>query len=216
MIEKNIGEIFIIGNLKVARYNKWKNVANTIAFEHSTYKTKVGSGVLKGFVERAESFESSVIFEIDLPINIKQAITDGFEEVLSHGYYGHAVLGIWLRITSYENPPFINNQTLSLLKISVISGMKSLLQGNTIEIGSLIVFDITVPGDYLGIAMSVLQKRNAKVHNMETLANQKYFVKGEACCENMLGFSSVLRNMTKGKGFFSNYIVLSPSKYYKF
>ncbi|MCB1189645.1 MAG: GTP-binding protein [Leptospiraceae bacterium] len=216
-LKKTIGEIFITGNLKVARYEMWKNAINTITFEHSIYEMKVSSGVLKGFVERTESFESPIIFEIDLPMNLKQAAIAGFEEVLSHGYFGHKILGIRLRITSYTSPPIINNQTLSLLKIAVISGIKTLLkEKNTIEIGPLIEFEITVPEEFLGVVMAALQKRDAKVHSMETFMGQKYFVKGEACCENMLGFSSVLRNMTKGKGFFSGNIVLSPSKYYTF
>lgn len=216
-LKKNVGEIFIVGNLRVARYERWKNVANTIAFEHTIYETRVSSGVLKGFVERADTFKSSVVFEVGLPGNLKQAVTAGFEEVISHGYFGHYVLGIRLRVTSYESPQHINTQTISLLKISVISGMKTLFrEGNTVEIGSMVVFDITVPEEFLGSVLSALQKRNAKIRNMESLTVQKYFVKGEACSENMLGFSSVLRNMTKGKGIFSANIVLSPANYYKF
>jgi elongation factor G len=195
-----IGEIFHVKNLRVAKYAICKTMAKKVIFEHSTSDGKWKSGTIRGFLEARTDFENTVYFETDINLAIKLSIESAFQEILSHGWQGYPVLGLSLRVTDYSPPDVVDEHTLSLVKVSVISSMKAMIQSNSTGIGPVARIEIIVPQAHFGAVVSLLNKRGVKVHSLEVIEGDRSLVKAEAPAENLLGFQSALRNMTQGKG----------------
>lgn len=207
-------EIFTIGKLRVARYEKYKNLVKKVCFEHTAFEGKFSSGILTGQVEEEKSFLKQVVFEnSEIPTEIQEAVRSGFYEVLSHGNYGEEILGISLKIFSYQKPGSFNDSAGSLVKVAIVAGIKTILAKNTYLVGPVSHFEISVNNSHLGIVLATLQKRNARIHNVESSSHDKTQVRGDALAENMLGFTSALRNMTQGRGTMSLNTVFAPDSY---
>lgn len=215
-LKEFVGEIFVLGNLRVARYEKLKNVSKRVIFDHSVFEGKLRSGTLIGFVEKSQDFSSTVSYQCELPEDFKNSVESAFLEVLSNGNNGYPVLGVNLRVLSYDEPEQLHESIASLLKVAIISGVKTLIVGNTVEIGPLSIFEIIVPDAYLGTVLAALNKREARIHTTDTGENRESVILGEAPAENMLGFTGVLRNMTKGKGFLSQKTAFTSFSHYEF
>ncbi len=91
-LKEFISEIFTFGNLKVARYEKFKNMAITVIFEHSAFNQKLKSGTLISSLEKSPDFSSSVLWECELEEDYKSSVESAFYEVLSNGSRGFPVL----------------------------------------------------------------------------------------------------------------------------
>jgi elongation factor G len=212
-LEFFIGEIFQIKNLRVAKYGLYKNVAKKVIFEHSTSDGKWKSGKISGFLEARTDFENKVYFESNLDLAVKSSIEAAFHEVLSHGWCGHPVLGVSLKVLSYEVPEVTNEHTLSLVKVSVISGLKALVQSNSKGIGPIARIEIIVPQVHFGSLVTLLNKRSVKVYSLEVLDGDRSLVRAVAPAEKLLGFQGSLRNMTQGKAQVSVDIAFSFTDY---
>lgn len=215
-LKEFVSEIFTFGNLRVARYEKLKSMAITVIFEHSAFNQKLKSGTLISSLEKSPDFSSSVLWECELEEDYKSSVESAFYEILSNGIRGNPVLGVKLRVTSYEEPEIISDITPNLLKVAIISGIKSCLPGNTIEIGPLCLFEVVIPEPYYGSVLAILGKRNAKVVKTDIVHGNKSLLICEAAAENMLGFTSALRNMTKGKGFLSQKTIFTSLSHFEF
>ncbi len=215
-LKEFISEIFTFGNLRVARYEKFKNMAITVIFEHSAFNQKLKSGTLISSLEKSPDFSSSVLWECELEEDYKSSVESAFYEVLSNGSSGNPVLGVNLRALSYERPDITGDFTSNLLKVAIISGIKSYIPGNTIEIGPLCQFEIVIPEPFYGSVLVVLGKRNAKIVKTDIVYGNKSLLICEAAAENMLGFTSALRNMTKGKGFLSQKTIFTSLSHFEF
>ncbi|HNI96926.1 MAG TPA: hypothetical protein PL169_12710, partial [Leptospiraceae bacterium] len=200
-LKEIVQENFSIKSINVAKYGLYKNMVKKLCFEHSTFDGKWKSGKVHGFLEARTDLQSYVEFDIPLEGILKDSITSAFSEFTSHGWEGLPVLGMNLRVVGYEAPELIEEHTPSLIKIAVISGLKSVLPGTVICIGPLSFFEIQVPQNYTGNVISLLNKRHAKVTSLEVADDLKSVLKGEASAEQLLGFTAALRNMTQGKGF---------------
>ncbi|MBP9888714.1 MAG: GTP-binding protein [Leptospiraceae bacterium] len=215
-LKEFISEIFTFGNLRVARYEKFKNMAITVIFEHSAFNQKLKSGTLISSLEKSPDFSSSVLWECELEEDYKSSVESAFYEILSNGSRGNPVLGVNLRVLSYERPELINDFTSNLLKVAIISGIKSCLPECTIEIGPLCLFEVVIPESFYGSVLAVLGRRNAKIVKTDIVHGNKSLLICEAAAENMLGFTSALRNMTKGKGFLSQKTVFTSLSHFEF
>ena len=171
--------------------------------------------MITGFIEKTLDFKARVKFDVNLAGTICDSIESGFLEVLSSGNYGSNIVGLGLHITSYQAPTEVSEHTISLVKISVISGIKSIIKGNTLEIGPINLFEIYVPGDFLGQVLAGLEMRAAKIQDVDSISENVSFIKGEAPAEKLIGFASALRNMTKGKGTISM-VTLFNSKQFSY
>jgi elongation factor G len=212
-LESFIGEKFQIKNLRVAKYGICKSLAKKVIFEHSTFDGKWKSGTIHGFLESRTDFDNVVLFDTKVESAVKSSIESAFFEFLTHGWNGTPVLGLQLRISSYDAPEEFNEHTLSLIKVSIISGIKSYIQSNSATIGPTGHFEIVVPQSHVGTVISLLKKRSARVHSLEVIEDNKSLLKGEAAAEKLLGFTGVLRNMTQGKGSISIDIAFSFKDY---
>ncbi len=212
LLKKN-EEKFSVGRLKVARYELWKNVTEKHVFSHSILDGEQKSGELTVFLEKANDLKRSVFFEESVPDEIRNPVRDGFEEIMSHGNFGEEVLGVNLRVVSYKAPNDFDYPILSLLKVAVISGLKSNIEGRTELTCPLSSFEIIVPEFCLGKVLAELRKRKAKILNVEERIDQECCVEGEVSAENLLGFAASLRNMTKGKGIVHSRVTFSSLKY---
>lgn len=215
-LKEFISEIFTFGNLKVARYEKLKNMALTVIFEHSAFDQKLKSGTLISSLEKSPDFSSSVLWECELEEDYKSSVESAFYEVLSNGSHGNPILGVNLRVISFEKPDVTHDFTSNLLKVAIISGIKSYLPECTVEIGPLCQFEIVIPESYYGSVLAVLGKRNAKIVKTDIVHGNKSLLICEAAAENMLGFTSALRNMTKGKGFLSQKTIFTSLSHFEF
>ncbi len=215
-LKEFVSEIFTFGNLRVARYEKFKNMAITVIFEHSAFNQKLKSGTLISSLEKSPDFSSSVLWECELEEDCKSSVESAFYEVLSNGSSGNPVLGVNLRVLSYERSDITGDFTSNLLKVAIISGIKSYIPGNTIEIGPLCQFEIVIPEPFYGSVLAVLGKRNAKIVKTDIVHGNKSLLICEAAAENMLGFTSALRNMTKGKGFLSQKTIFTSLSHFEF
>ena len=215
-LKEFVSEIFTFGNLKVARYEKFKNMAITVIFEHSAFNQKLKSGTLISSLEKSPDFSSSVLWECELEEDVKSSVESAFYEILSNGIRGNSVLGLNLRASSFKKPEDPSEFASNLLKVAIISGIKSCLPGKTIEIGPLCQFEIVIPESFYGSVLVVLGKRNAKIVKTDIVHGNKSLLICEAAAENMLGFTSALRNMTKGKGFLSQKTVFTSLSHFEF
>lgn len=215
-LKEFISEIFTFGDLKVARYEKFKNMAITVIFEHSAFNQKLKSGTLISSLEKSPDFSSSVLWECELEEDYKSSVESAFYEILSNGNRGNPVLGVTLRVKSYEKPEIESDFTSNLLKVAIISGIKSCLPRCTIEIGPLCQFEVVIPESFYGSVLAVLGRRNAKVVKTDVVHGNKSLLICEAPAENMLGFTSALRNMTKGKGFLSQKTIFTSLSHFEF
>jgi elongation factor G len=123
------------------------------------------------------------------------------------------VLGVRLRVVSYKAPKRFSEHTYSLIKIAIISGIKSYIKGHTEEIGPITLFEVLTPEKFLGQVLSGIQMRKGRVLTVESREGKVSYLKGEALTENLLGFAGVLRNMTKGKGTISMVTLFNSQKY---
>lgn len=201
-LEFFVGEIFQIKNFRVAKYGLYKSLAKKVIFEHSIPSKGWKSGKISGFLESRTDFENTVIYECSMNIAVKQSIESAFHEMLSHGFRGNPVLGLQLRINSYEPPEVIDEHVLSLVKVSVISGIKPFLE-DCIGIGPISKLEMVFPQVYTGSVLSLLGKRGIRVLNLEVLEDGRSYVRAESASENVLGLQEALRNMTQGKAHVS-------------
>ncbi|MCP5501978.1 MAG: GTP-binding protein [Leptospiraceae bacterium] len=196
-----VGKTFSYGNLKVVRYELIENIAKTsLNLEHSIYGGRDKSGVLEVIFEKTLDFNRSVIFDVNLSEELCSSVEAGFNEGLFSGLYGHGILGLRLRVISYTEPEILSEHRLSLLKIAVISGVKQLLKSGTVQVGPITLFEILAPEEFLGQVLAGVQICSAKITEVDSASDHVSYIKGEAPAEKMLGFASILRNMTKGKG----------------
>lgn len=212
-LKEFVGEIFSIGKLKVARYEMLKSMSLRETFEHSIHDKSLKSGRIDVLVEKILDEYRLVQFDVNLSEIVHTSIVSAFHEALSHGNFGNEVFGLKLKVLSYQEPDIFSHITPSLIKVAVISGIRSILKDNTIEIGPLSQFEIIIPDEYIGLTLGYLQKRSSKIISITKTTMYKSFIKGEASTENLLGFASALRNMTKGKGFVSLNTIFGIDKY---
>jgi elongation factor G len=192
---------FTFGELKVARYELSKIMEKQIVFEHIAYGDRISSGKISATLRDTAHFSKQIAFEVSLPEKIQNVVTTAFFEALSRGNHHLEVLGLDCRIHSYESPSISNGEhTLVLLKIAVVSGIRSLIAGCTDLVGPVSELEILVADIYLGSVLSLLQKRGAQIQEVSKKNSSSSIVFAKAGTENLLGFPGALRNMTKGTG----------------
>jgi elongation factor G len=116
-------------------------------------------------------------------------------------------------VVSYKAPEKFSEHTYSLLKIAIISGIKSYIKGHTEEIGPITLFEVLAPEEFIGQVLSGIQMRKGRVLTVESREGKVSYLKGESLTENLLGFAGMLRNMTKGKGTISMVTLFNSQKY---
>ncbi len=198
-LEFFVGEIFQIKNFRVAKYGLYKSLAKKVIFEHSVPSKGWKSGKINGFLEARTDFENAVIFECSINAAVKQAIEAAFHEILSYGFYGNPVLGLQLRVVAYEFFATVDEHVLSLVKVSIISGIKPYLE-NCIGIGPITKIEMVFPHSYTGGVMGILSKRGVRVQSLEVLQDGRSYLRADSASENVLGLLSSIRNITQGKG----------------
>ncbi|MCZ8157642.1 MAG: elongation factor G-like protein [Leptospira sp.] len=189
-----------LSSINIARFERFKRMTHKVALEHTAFENSKSSGTLTAFLEDTADFSKQVAFEVSLPEEVKNSIETAFYEATASGYHGYDVLGVRLRIVAFEAPAFGKEFLSSLLKVAVHIIMKEGFIGNTVLVGPLSEFEILVDDQHLGVVLSELSRRSAKVHSVDTDVAGKSRLKATASAENMLGFSGALRNMTKGIG----------------
>lgn len=195
-------EKFQSSNLSVARFELWKKLAQKILFEHSAFEGRLQSGEIEAFVEGISSLSKEVIIDKKYPEYLKGAVESGFSEATASGAFREEILGIRLAVSGYK-PPKDPEDPSSLIKVAVAKGLKELLPGSTILIGPVSALEIVVLDENLGDVLGALTKRKGKVLQVDSLPKQRSLIKARVPAENLLGFASVLRNMTQGRGSLS-------------
>jgi len=199
-IQENSKKKLHISAINIARFELLKKVAHKVALEHRAFEDSKSSGTLTAFLEDTADFSKQVAFEVSLPEEVKNSIETAFYESASVGFFGYDVLGVRLRVVAFETPLSGIEFLPSLLKVAVHIGMKEGFHENTLLIGPFTELEILVDGGHVGVVLSELNRRSAKIHSVEEERSGKSRLKATASAENMLGFSGALRNMTKGIG----------------
>jgi len=210
---KNFLKKFTYGELKVARYERSKIMEKQIVFEHTAYGDKVSSGTISATLRDTAGFSKLIAFEVSLPEKIQNVVTTAFYEAMSRGRYHLEVLGLECIVHSFVSPEVDSDQFLVLLKIAVVSGIRGALSEGTDIIGPISDLEILVDDVHLGSTLSLLQKRNAQVLEIQKKNATSSIVLARAGTENLLGFSGALRNMTKGTGISYQRNSFNPEKY---
>ncbi|EOQ98173.1 GTP-binding domain protein [Leptospira wolbachii serovar Codice str. CDC] len=187
-------------SINIAKIELLKKMSHKVALEHRAFEDQKSSGALIAVLEDTADFSKQIAFEVSLPEEVKNSIETSFQEACLHGFYGQEVAGLKLRILSYEMPTGDLHTTLTLLKVAILAGVKELFPSNTYLVGPLTEVDVMVDADHLGVVLSDLSRRNAKVVSIEEAVAGKSHLKANAPAQNLLGFSGALRNMTKGIG----------------
>lgn len=187
-------------SINIAKLELFKKMSHKVALEHRAFEDQKSSGALIAVLEDTADFSKHIAFEVSLPEEVKHSIETSFLEACLHGFYGEEVCGLKLRILSYEMPPGDLQTTLTLLKVAILAGVKECFPSNTYLVGPLTEIEVMVDADHLGVVLSDLSRRNAKVVSIFEAVAGKSHLKANASAENLLGFSGALRNMTKGIG----------------
>ncbi|MCW7482066.1 elongation factor G-like protein [Leptospira kanakyensis] len=187
-------------SINIAKLEHLKKMSHKVALEHRAFEDQKSSGALIAVLEDTADFSKHIAFEVSLPEEVKNSIETSFLEACLHGFYGEEVVGLRLRVLSYEMPKGDVQITLTLLKVAILAGVKELFPSNTYLVGPLTEVEVMVDADHLGVVLSDLSRRNAKVVSIEEAVAGKSHLKANAPAQNLLGFSGALRNMTKGIG----------------
>ncbi|PJZ87632.1 elongation factor G-like protein [Leptospira levettii] len=187
-------------SINIAKLELFKKMSHKVALEHRAFEDQKSSGALIAVLEDTADFSKQIAFEVSLPEEVKHSIETSFMEACLHGFYGEEVCGLRLRVLSYEMPPGDLQTTLTLLKVAILAGVKECFPSNTYLVGPLTEIEVMVDANHLGVVLSDLSRRNAKVVSTYEAVAGKSHLKANASAENLLGFSGALRNMTKGIG----------------
>ncbi|TGL37162.1 elongation factor G-like protein [Leptospira perdikensis] len=187
-------------SINIAKIELLKKMSHKVALEHRAFEDQKSSGALIAVLEDTADFSKQIAFEVSLPEEVKNSIETSFLEACLHGFYGEEVTGLKLRVLSYEMPKGDSVITLTLLKVAILAGVKELFASNTYLVGPLTEVEVMVDADHLGVVLSDLSRRSAKVVSIEEAVAGKSHLKANAPAQNLLGFSGALRNMTKGIG----------------
>ncbi|EKJ88697.1 elongation factor G [Leptospira meyeri] len=190
----------LISSINIAKIELLKKMSHKVALEHRAFEDQKSSGALIAVLEDTADFSKQIAFEVSLPEEVKNSIETSFLEACLHGFYGEEVAGLKLRVLSYEMPKGDLQVTLTLLKVAILSGIKELFPSNTYLVGPLTEVEVMVDADHLGVVLSDLSRRSAKVVSIWEAVAGKSHLKANAPAQNLLGFSGALRNMTKGIG----------------
>ncbi|RHX81631.1 elongation factor G-like protein [Leptospira yasudae] len=202
-----------VSGIKVARFELWKKMVIQGEFQHTAFDQKISSGLVQASLVSSNSFSRDVRFETKITETLEEAITSAFHEVVAKGSKGEEVLGLDLIVHRYD-PPDVSNETSSLVKVAVIKGLKDIIRQHTELIGPLSILEILIPDSSLGDVLAVLSKRSAKISDVISVGDGKSLVHAKASTENLLGFASVLRNMTQGRGVLSLDSLFDSEHYY--
>lgn len=187
-------------SINIAKLELFKKMSHKVALEHRAFEDQKSSGALIAVLEDTADFSKQIAFEVSLLEEVKHSIETSFMEACLHGFYGEEVCGLRLRVLSYEMPPGDLQTTLTLLKVAILAGVKECFPSNTYLVGPLTEIEVMVDANHLGVVLSDLSRRNAKVVSTYEAVAGKSHLKANASAENLLGFSGALRNMTKGIG----------------
>ncbi|MCW7497090.1 elongation factor G-like protein [Leptospira levettii] len=187
-------------SINIAKLELFKKMSHKVALEHRAFEDQKSSGALIAVLEDTADFSKQIAFEVSLPEEVKHSIETSFMEACLHGFYGEEVCGLRLIVLSYEMPPGDLQTTLTLLKVAILAGVKECFPSNTYLVGPLTEIEVMVDANHLGVVLSDLSRRNAKVVSTYEAVAGKSHLKANASAENLLGFSGALRNMTKGIG----------------
>ncbi|MDZ4727015.1 MAG: elongation factor G-like protein [Leptospira sp.] len=199
-IQENTKKKLHISAINIARFERFKKVTHKVALEHRAFEDSKSSGTLTAFLEDTADFSKQVAFEVSLPEEVKNSIETAFYESASVGFFGYDVLGVRLRVIAFDMPLSGREFAPSLLKVAVHIGMKEGFHENTEIIGPQTELEILVDAIHVGVVLSELNRRSAKIHSVDEERAGKSRLKATASAQNMLGFSGALRNMTKGIG----------------
>ncbi|MBM9502741.1 elongation factor G-like protein [Leptospira sp. 201903071] len=202
-----------VSGIKVARFELWKKMVLQSEFQHTAFDQKISSGQVHASLASSNSFSREVRFETKITETLEEAITSAFYEVVAKGSKGEEVLGLDFIVHRYD-PPDSSIETSSLVKVAVIKGLKDIIPNNTELVGPISLLEILIPDSSLGDVLGALSKRNAKILNVVSLGDGKSLVHANASTENLLGFASVLRNMTQGRGVLSLDSLFDSEHYY--
>ncbi|MCW7493223.1 elongation factor G-like protein [Leptospira sp. 2 VSF19] len=189
-----------VSSINIAKIELLKKMSHKVALEHRAFEDQKSSGALIAVLEDTADFSKHIAFEVSLPEEVKNSIETSFMEACLHGFYGEEVVGLKFRVLSYEIPKGDLQITLTLLKVAILAGVKELFSLNTYLVGPLTEVEVMVDADHLGVVLSDLSRRNAKVVSILEAVAGKSHLKANAPAQNLLGFSGALRNMTKGIG----------------
>ena len=202
-LESFLGDKFNRKNLQVSQYGLLNINKTNLKWEHHSSDAKYFSHTLNIVVQKSGSFENKILFNCKLSNSLKNSIESAFFEICSHVANNNPILGLSIIVESIENPKIESEHSNSLTKVAVIAGLKNFISDKWIKIGPKTGYEIFVPHSQVGTVISLLQKRNAKVEGMESNDLNKTILKGNSSSESLLGFSSSLRNITKGKAAIS-------------
>ena len=202
-IESFLQDRFTKKNLYVAAYGLINIKNSNLLWEHHTTDLKYYSYTLELVASCSTTFENSITFSAKVQSLLKLSIESAYNEILSHAADGMPLLGLSIQINKIIPPKIENEHSISLTKVAVVAGIKNLVRNQFKRISPKTNFEILLPHSQVGLVISMLQKRSAKIHGMESLDSNKTIVKGSAASEHLLGFTSAMRNLTQGKASIS-------------
>ena len=212
-LESFLGEKFNKKNLQVSQYGLLNINKTSLRWEHHSSDEKYFSHTLNIVIQKSVSFENKIDFNCKLSTTLKNSIESAFFEICSHLADNNPILGLSIIVESIEPPKLESEHSNSLTKVALIAGLKNFIIDKWKKIGPKTSFEILVPHSQVGTVISLLQKRNAKVEGMEANDLMKTILKGSSSSYSLLGFSSSLRNITKGKAAISLYTDFSIKSY---
>lgn len=214
-IQSFVGDSFSKKNIYVSRYGLINVNKENYLWEHSTSDGKFFSYGLQVELSKNDGFVNTITLPTRTQKNIQNVIESAFYEFVPHGANGNPILGLKLDILRIFEPRIENEHSLSLTKVALIAGLKLSTIDRWVNIGPVSFFEITLPHSQVGIIISVLQKRGAKISGMTTFENNKTIIKGKSLSESLLGFTASLRNLTQGKASISLITEFDSENYFE-
>ena len=153
-------------------------------------------------LERGKDFQfENAIFGGAVPRNYIPAVEKGLKEARKKGVLSHS-LTTDFKATIYDGSYHkVDSSDFAFQIAASLAFQKAIPLADPILLEPIVEVEVTVPSDYTGDVMGDISTRRGKVLGMEP-AGKTQKIKAHVPEAEMYGYSTTLRSMTQGRGFF--------------
>ncbi len=132
----------------------------------------------------------------------REAIESGTKDSIMGGpVEGNTLVDVHVSLDTIEL--FEKASTPQALRISVAQAVREALRnGGGIKMAPIMKIEVVVPSEYVGSVLGDLQSKQAVIFDQQPSMDSMSLL-GECSLEQLLGYTTTLRSMTKGRGTFT-------------
>ncbi|MEW6679816.1 MAG: elongation factor G [bacterium] len=148
-----------------------------------------------------------------IPREYIPSIKKGIEEAATNGVLGGFPV-VDVKITLHDGSFHeVDSSDIAFRNAAVIAFRDGMKRAEPILLEPIMKIEITTPEDYLGDVIGDINKKRARILNMETRGDGR-IIKAEIPLCSIFGYATILRSITQGRGIytmeFSNYEQVPP------